>query len=117
VTFLSVVVGAPGAANADRFVDARFSLSLRLRPEMRIEPDLDTSQDDDLALVGSRMRATFTLDAAQRVRLVAQIQDGRRFGSEASPTADEASLDLHQGFLDEVALDGAIGTPMLHSPR
>lgn len=87
-------------ALAQPLTGGHLGLALRLRPELRTNPDLDLDEDDSLAFVGSRLRATVSLEAIQRFRLVAQIQDGRRFGTESATLADEATLDLHQGYLE-----------------
>ncbi len=72
---------------------------LRLSPSFEAEPALDEGDSPDLAFVGSRARATLGLDTGH-VRVAMTMQDGRHFGSEASNTADEATLDLHQGYLE-----------------
>jgi hypothetical protein len=101
---LAVAFFTGGPARAQQPPILRYGLSIRERPELRTnpsferEPELDLGEPADQYFVGSRLRATLSLDAPDTVRIFAQIQDARRFGTETGTTADEATLDVHQAY-------------------
>ena len=104
---VSLFATALAADPAPRHADPTFSWSLayrarhefRLNPSLEVEPTLEEGEPADLIFVGSRLRANFSLDSGH-FRVATTIQDGRRFGTEASTAADEATLDMHQGYLE-----------------
>lgn len=95
------LLGAPLAAEEVVPVPRSFTLGaqIRLRAEGIKNRDLRSDRDDSDAFALSRVRISLGFRIGDNLSALAEFQDSRTFGSEASTTSNEKNLDLRQGFL------------------
>jgi hypothetical protein len=113
---------APAAPSAGQphGVLAPVSESIEVTGEVRVRNECRNVKDyksidsmragDDYTLLRTRLNVNATITDWLGARV--GIQDSRTFGEEASPTSDEAGVDLHEGYL-ELRLRSVADVPLM----
>lgn len=89
-----------------------FGGELRLRPEMRANPDFDKDTHKSQRFVGSRLRISGQARAADDVSVKVTFQDTRNWGEEAGTssglTDSGEAIDIHEGFVEFQKFAGSV---------
>ncbi len=86
----------------------RPTLQYRLRPEARVNGDLDKDTFDDTLVGLQRARAGLKLNYDSWLETFVQFQDVRTFGYMNSSVAHAGNTGLHQGWVKFKLLEGAV---------
>jgi hypothetical protein len=81
-----------------------FGGELRLRPEYRSNGDFNRDTKDTNSFVGSRLRLSALIEAAEDVSAKITFQDSRNWGEENNATgltnSGAQSIDIHEGYVE-----------------
>ncbi len=89
-----------------------FGGELRLRPEMRSNPDFNKNTHESQRFVGSRLRISGQAQAASDVLVKVTFQDTRNWGEEPGTsnglTDTGEAVDIHEGYVEFTRFAGSI---------